>query len=131
MEPSIRENLEKIGGEIKVPYWVLIVLGLVIVSFVGFTDYSSRDHRQLKRAYADSLKIRERKIDSLEVVLSHSDEFQENTSTRQRTYYNEYKKEQKLRKDAEAKLFIYRNNNRVYIDSFLSNYKYRRIRAQN
>ena len=121
-------NLSK---PITIPIWAIGVIILIFILLLGGGGYGFKEHRVLKRNYKDSLKVRDRKLDSLAVVLEYSNEFQNNTQEIQKNYYNEYKQEQKLRRNAESKLFIYRNNDRVYIDSFLSNYKYRRVKPEN
>jgi hypothetical protein len=115
-----------ISKPVSVPTWLAAVIVVALIALLAGGGLGFKEHRALKKSYKDSLKVRERKLDSLAIVLEYSDDYQETETVAQITYYNDYQRELKRRKYAEAELFIYRNHSRFHIDSFLSNYNYRR-----
>jgi hypothetical protein len=112
--------------KITIPSWLMIVVVAIILFFMAGGGYGFKEHRELKKSYKDSTKVRQEKILSLENTISLGEDFEKKENVTHRSYYNDFKKQQKLRKNAEALLFIYTNNSRRYNDSILTNYTFKR-----
>jgi uncharacterized protein HemX len=106
--------------------WLIGTMVLIILLLLAGGGYGFKEHRQMKKDYKDSLVTRQLRVDSLNGVILTANNFEQTETVVHNSYYNSYKKEQKLRKDAEKQLFIYRINSRFHNDSLLSNYKFRR-----
>jgi len=115
-----------VDSQITIPSWIAVGIALLVVTLLAGGGYGFKEHKAIKKAYKDSLADRNERIVGLEEDIFNAFNFEGTETVVHDNYYNRYKKEQKLRKDAEAKLFIFNNNSRFYNDSVLSNYKYRR-----
>ncbi|MFK5981464.1 MAG: hypothetical protein QM499_01005 [Flavobacteriaceae bacterium] len=123
----MKKGTSFLSREIKLPNWLLgVVVILIIVLIATGSTYTYSEFKSLKSSYSDSLKVRDKRVELLELTIENANNFEDTETVKTKTYWKEYLRERKLRKDAENNLFIYRNYTRKYIDSFLSNYKFRR-----
>ncbi len=111
---------------ITIPRWLIVVVVLFIIILLAGGGYGFTEHRKLKKDYKDSLKVRNERVEELEQVILNANDFEETETVVTDRFKSRFYKERKLRKDAEAELFTYRNNSRFHNDSFLSRYTYRR-----
>jgi hypothetical protein len=114
---------------VSINKWLLIGIAIVVlVIILGGGGYGYSNYKQLEKDTADSLKVRNERIADYKLIIESQDTIDQQGEVRQYNYYSDFKREQKLRQDAENELFIYRNYTRSVIDSILSNYKYRGAR---
>ncbi len=106
---------------------LLIGAALLLIFAVlgGFGGYKHINIRKANKTLKTQIKASNERIELLENTLETSAEFQTEKQDVQKTWYAEFIKERKLRKQLQNENFIFRNYSRFHIDSFLSKYKYR------
>ena len=125
MEKEYQNWFDKNKKNILIGAIVIVILGL---SGFGGGTYVEGRFKALKKAYEDSSKVREIKISELETKILTAENYDKDKEEKQYNYFNDYIRERKLRKNAEAQLFIFRNYDREYIYRYLSEYNFTRDR---
>ena len=110
---------------IVIPSWIAIIIVLLIIVLLSGGGYGFKEYRSEKKAFKDSLEYRKLEIYRLEEAIYDANEFENTEAVTTDKFRSRYYNELKKRKDAEKELSMFKNYSRIYIDSFLTNYKYR------
>ena len=110
----------------EVPVWMIILLIVWVVVAFSSGGYQASLHKKLKEDYKDSTKVRQAKIKSLEDLIIKAEDFETIEKVTNDKHYVNYKTTKKHRKNAEKELFNHTDTTRLYNDSILANYKFRR-----
>ena len=115
MNPKTKKNIIIVGS---------LILILVLSGFGGKEYYSVK---QSKKALETQLKNTEIKLDSLQLIISNSELYQDIQEVKQYNFYNEFKMERDLRIQAEKQLKDLENKEYThrYLDSLKDNVIYK------